>query len=133
MSYSVNPLKQITVFEDKARTASANSSDFNNFGYRGVHLVLMADTKTGTNPTLDVKLQGKDNLSGEYYDITSASFAQVTDNMTAAKYLVVYPGLTQATNNKVSDALPKTWRVVATIGGTSTPGYTFSVAATLLP
>ena len=133
MSYAVNPLKQITVFESKARTASANSSDQNNFGYRGVTLNLKAASKTGTSPTLDVKVQGKDPVTGEYFDIHGAAFAQVTDNQTAPVYLTIYPGVAETSGQTVSDVLPKTWRVVTTIGGSATPGYTFSVSATLLP
>lgn len=133
MAFAVNPLKTQTVFADAARTASANSADYNNYGYRGVTLVVMADTKTGTSPTLDLKVQGKDPVSGEYYDIHGAAFAQITDNLTAARYLTVYPGVAETSGQTVSDVLPKTWRVVSTIGGTSTPGYTYSVSATLLP
>ena len=133
MSYSVNPLKQITVFESKARTASANSTDLNNFGYRGVTLTLKAASKTGTSPTLDVKVQGKDAITGEYYDLHGAAFAQVTDNQANVVYLTIYPGVAETSGQTVSDVLPKTWRVVSTIGGTNTPGYTFGVSATLLP
>lgn len=132
MSYSVNPLKQITAFPSAERSATANSGDLNNFGYRGVTLTLKATGKAGTNPTLDVKVQGKDAITGEYYDLHGAAFAQVTADQTAPVYLTVYPGVAETANQTVSDVLPKTWRVVATYGGTN-PKYTFGVSATLLP
>lgn len=124
-----NELKDATVFASAARTATENSDDQDNERHKGVLLVLDI-TATGGTPTLDVKVQAKDSVSGKYIDIPGAAFAQ--KSATGTDSLVIYPGVAETANRSVSDVIPRTWRVVATIGGT-TPSFTFSVGASLLP
>lgn len=134
MAFSVNPLKTITAVPTGPSTgATAASPDFNNFGYRGITLTLSATGSTGNAPTIAVKLQGKDPVTEQYYDIHGAAFATKSANMAAPDYLTVYPGVAETANQTVSDVLPKTWRVYTTIGGTGGAAYTYSVGATLIP
>lgn len=134
MSYSVNPLKTITPFDTATRTgATAASADLNNFGYRGVHLTLSATGVTGNGTSLTVKVQGKDPVSGQYYDIHGASFAAKSANMSAPDYLAIYPGIAETANQTVSDVLPKTWRVYSTMAGTGSAAVTYGVGAILVP
>lgn len=121
---------RVTVFSSAARTATEDSADQVHAGYRGVHLVLDITVVSGTTPTLDVKLQRKDETSGKYVDIPGAAFAQKTG--TGTDDLVVYPGVAETANRSVSDILSEAWRVVATIGGT-TPSFTFSLAGSYVP
>lgn len=114
-----------TVFSSGTITATTNSNDQQNLGRRGLRLVLDVTAISGTSPTLDVKLQAKDFASGKYIDITGAAFAQKT--ATGTDDLVIYPGITSTANRRVSDVLPREWRIVATVGGT-TPSVTFSLA-----
>lgn len=96
-------------------------------GTRGVQMMLDADlVGSPTSPTLDVKLQRKDEVSGEYEDITGAALAQKTADATES--LMVYPGMTVVANRSVSNHPGQVIRVVATIGGT---GYSASVGWTL--
>lgn len=130
----------ITVFASEARTATANSDEQvmplrGDSGeeipaFRGVHLVLDITASSGTDETLDVKLQRKDQLSGEWVDLTGGAFAQKTG--TGTDDLVIYPGIAETANRSVSDVLTARWRAVATVGGTS-PSFTFSLGGTYLP
>lgn len=115
---------EVNVFPSAARTSSANSSDQTNHHARGVRLHLDITAASGTSPTLDVKLQAK--IGSQYIDIAGAAFAQKTT--TGTDELVVYPGVAETANESVSDIIPRTWRAVATIGGT-TPSFTFRLDA----
>lgn len=119
----------LTVFTSAARTTTTNGSDLTNVGARGVMLVLDVTAASGTTPTLDVKLQYKDPVSGKYVDIPGAAFAQKTG--TGTDSLLVYPGVAETANREVSTHLGKSWRAVATIGGT-TPSFTFTLAGSYL-
>ena len=119
---------EITIWASAARTAATtNSADLANYNARGVRLFLNITAATGTTPTLDIKVQAKDSVSGTYHDLTGVAFAQQTT--TASLDLVLYPGATVTANRSVSSPLPRTWRLVATIGGTDTPTFTFSLGA----
>ena len=118
--------KSVNVFASSARTATENSSDQTNDCARGVRLFLDITAASGSSPTLDVKVQTKDPVSGNYVALTGAAFAQQTG--TATLDLAVYPGIGETANRAVSDVLSSVWRVVATYGGSS-PSFTFSVGA----
>lgn len=120
----------VEVLASAARTDSTVTSvDQTNERWRGVRLILDITAKSGTNPTLDVKVQGKDPVSGNYYDIPGAAFAEQSTVTTVE--LVIYPGVAETANVSVSDVLPEVWRVHATTGGTDTPTFTYSVGASL--
>lgn len=121
----------LTIFPSAARTTSVNSADQVMEGWQGKGVRLYVDvTAVAGTPTLDIKVQGLDQASGDYYDIPGAAFPQITAVVT--DILTVYPGIAETANETVSDVLPKTWRVVATIGGT-TPSFTFSLGACIIP
>jgi len=103
-----------------ARTATANGTGLATKGFRSVLAVLSVGAVTGTNPTLDVKLQDSDLVDGTYADITGAVFVQATTEPVPA---------TDTTFVEV-DLLPVNAfvRAVGTIGGTSTPTFTYSVS-----
>ena len=120
---------EATVFASAARTATANSADQTNYNARGVRLTLDVTAVTGAGATLDVKLQAKDTLSGAYVDIAGAAFTQKTlAGGPVTDELIVYPGVAETANETVSDIIPRVWRAVATIAGT-TPSWTFSLGA----
>lgn len=118
------PNHSVSVFGSAARTATANSDDIDNYAARGARCVLDITAASGTTPTLDVKLQSKDPISGKYVDLPGAAFAQKT--ATGTDDLTVYPGVAETANETVSDVLAGVWRAVATIGGT-TPSFTFTL------
>ena len=115
-----------TIFASAARTATVNSADFTNYNARSIKFVLDITAASGTTPTLDVKIQGKDTLSGKYQDITGATIAQKTGVSTDD--LTIALGVTVVVNRSVSNIVPRIYRVVATIAGT-TPSFTFSLSA----
>ncbi len=125
----MDSLLEITISPSGARTATFTSNDLINNGAKGIRLCLDVTAASGTTPTLDVKLQSKDSLSGQYLDITGAAFAQKiaisTDDF------VIYAGVATTASRRVSDILPKVWRVVFTIGGT-TPSFTFTLGGCYL-
>jgi hypothetical protein len=123
-------IRELELFATAARTATVNGSDVNNWRHRGIRLWLDITAVSGTVPVLDVKVQSKDHISGKYVDIPSAAFAQKSG--VGSDDLLVYPGVAETANRSVSDVVPKTFRVVATIGGT-TPSFTFSLSGELLP
>ena len=123
--------KDVTIFSSAARTATANSDDNFSHGSRGLWVVLDITAASGTSPTLDVKLQRKDPLSGSYVDLPGGVCAQKTGTGTA--WLTVYPGIAETTNGSTSDVISEVFRAVGTIGGTDTPTFTYSLAGSLIP
>lgn len=110
-----------------AASAGGNSSDVTNPTSKGVKLVIDITAITGTGPSLTVTLQGKDPTSGKYYTVlASAALSAV-----ATTVLTVYPGLTAAANVTASDVVPRTFRVLYAIAGT-TPSVTATIAASLI-
>ena len=123
--------QELTVLGTAARTdTTVNSDDQDNAGWRGVILTLDITAKSGTTPTLDVKVQTKDPASGNYVDLAGAAFAQKNDTFTGT--LTIYPGVTVAGNVAISELLGRTWRTVSTIGGSATPTFTYSIGACYL-
>lgn len=114
--------KEQTVAASAARTATLTGADQTNEGWRGV--VLTLDITVWNATSLDVKVQMKDVVSGQYVDIPGAAFAQKTG--TGTDTLVIYPGIAETANRSVSDVLPPRWRIVGTQVGTS---VTYSVGA----
>lgn len=111
--------RSFTVLASGTVAASGNSSDYSNSYHKGATVVAKVGAGSGTSPTLTVKIQGK-TAAGDYYDVPSV----VTAALAAASgvtTLTVYPGVAETANVSVSDILPRTWRVVWTLGGSSTP------------
>ena len=110
-----------------AAAAGSNGADQTNAGGRGVKLVIDITALTGTVPTLTVTIQGKDAASGKYYNIlVSTALAAV-----ATTVLEVYPGILAVANLATGVTLPRTWRVIAVIAGT-TPTVTATVGASVI-
>lgn len=120
---------EVTVLASAARTSTTNSADLVNYNARGVRIFLDITAASGTTPTLDLKVQSKDALSAAYVDDPGSTLAQKTGVSTDE--LTIYPGVTTSANRARSAPLPRTWRVVCTIGGT-TPSFTFSVGASYI-
>ncbi len=120
------PGKTVTLLKSLARTADVDSADQENPDCRGLHLVLDV-TAIDATPSIVATIQGKDPISGEYYDLlASAAIATVSTNV-----LKLYPGITAAANAAVSDILPREWRV--SVAHSDADSITYSVAAQLLP
>lgn len=114
--------EEIKVLQSAARTASVNSDDFENMNGRGVKVVIDV-TADPAAASVVFTIQGKDPVSGKYFDILSS--AAVT--ATGTTVLTVYPGVTASTNVAASDVLPRTWRVKAVAADADS--LTYSVGA----
>ena len=110
-----------------ASSAGAPCTDQLNVNGRGLQVVVSITAGTGTAPTLQVIIEGKDIASGVYYPIfTSTAIAAAA----STTLLSIYPGLTGSATvgNQV---LPRTWRVRTVIAGT-TPVVTATVGASVI-
>lgn len=109
-------------------TGTVNGPDMINYaGSRGKFFVNVS-AATGNLPTTVITVQGKDSVSGTYYNIlVSAALAGVTTQV-----LSVASGLIAVANVAVNDFLPRIFRVNATVAGTS-PVVTATVGAVILP
>jgi hypothetical protein len=95
-----------------ARTASGESSAFDTHADRALEATLTITATTGTDETLDVALHTSID-DGATYDVVG-SFPQKT---------------AAGTDGNVFGPLGDKCKWVWTIGGTDTPGFTFSIAA----
>lgn len=110
-----------------AASAGGNSADQTNVNGKGLQLGINITAITGTSPTLTVTVQGKDAASGVYYTLlTSAALSAV-----AFTQLTVYPGAAATANVSTPQPLPRTWRVLYAIAGT-TPAVTATVGASVI-
>lgn len=103
--------------------ASVVSTDRSNPSWRGVQVTI--NISAYTSGTYTPHIEGKDPVSGAYYDILVGSAL----NGTGTTLLSVYPGITATGNVSASNVLPATWRVEMV--GASTPSATFSVGGFL--
>ena len=84
---------------------------------KGKVVLAASAAAAGTDPTLNVKLTHCTTTGGTYTDVTGGAFAEVTD---AASVQTIGLDL---------DSLHEFVKVVATVGGTSTPTFSLSVIA----
>lgn len=115
----------LTLLAAAARTATTSSPDQTNFNWRGLQVVLNVTAASGTGGLI-VTVQGKDPVSGNYYNL-NANPAGVT--ATGTYVYEVYPGVGAAgggVTQRISGILPRTFRVTVTAGDGSS--YTYSVA-----
>jgi hypothetical protein len=127
-----NPLIPVvsTTGDTGAKTATFNGATQTNTTAKGVAVVFNIGTVTGTTPTMVCKLQGSADSGTTWFDIPSATTASLT--ATGVFGIEIYPNITTVagttttgTTAQVSSVLPRTWRVVYTIGGT-TPSFTLT-------
>jgi hypothetical protein len=93
---------------------------------KGLSLILNVSAVSGTTPTMDLKVQRMDEVSGVWFDVTGASFAQVTGVTTAL--LSIFPGAPAAANSTVNSIIRSRYRIAYTLGGTA-PSFACSVSA----
>lgn len=121
-----------TVLASAARTATTNSTDQTNYNGRGVLLILNVTAQPGGAETLSLKIQAKDPVSNNYFDIADAGVLFTA--ATGTKALAVYPGAIAADHVSgtvgKSVALPRVWRAVVT--HSSTGSWTYSVGSSVI-
>lgn len=127
-------VQEITVEPVGTRIASFNGAPVTNASHFGLVLHVNVTAASGVvAPTLDIKVQSQDAVSGAWADVAAA--ATVTISAPGIYTVTIYPGLSQtAAGNAVrsSNVLGRRWRLVHTIAGTD-PSFTYSVGGTYLP
>ena len=106
-----------------AKTATGNGATQTNYNASGAIIVFNIGTVSGTTPTCVFKVQGSTDGGTTWFDVPGAVTPSITASGTYV--LAVYPSVTPAANAAVSFPIPRTWRVVWTIGGT-TPSFTIT-------
>lgn len=119
-----------TTGDTGAKTATGVGNTVTNTGSKGVELLIILGTVSGTTPTCVFKLQGSVDNGTTWYDIPSTSTASLT--ATGNFGISIYPGnatvagtTTTGSMTTAGQTLPRTWRLAWTIGGT-TPSFTIT-------
>lgn len=89
-------------------------------------LFLSVSAAAGTTPTLDCQLQQLDVVSGLWFNVPGAAFAQAVGVVNST--LTVFPGAPVSAGISANAAITNQYRISYVIGGT-TPSFTFSVGA----
>jgi len=119
-----NDLSLVTL---AASAVGGNSADQINYNGRGLQLVIDVTAISGTTPVFTVTVQGKDVASGKYYTLlVSAALSTVSTNL-----LTVYPGAASTANVSTPQVLPRTFRILYTVSGT-TPAVTATIGASVI-
>ena len=120
----------LTTGDTGAKTATGNGATIANVGNKGVAIVVNMGAVTGTTPTCVIKVQGSADGGTTWYDVPGATTASLT--ATGVFGITIYPGIavtagttTTGTAATANMPLPRTWRIVWTIGGT-TPSFTIT-------
>ena len=117
--------RNITVLTSAARTATINSDVQVNHEGSGLHIVIDVTSITAT-PSVTPTIQGRDDVSGVFYDL----LVGVAITATGTTVLKVYPGITASANVSASDLLPANWRV--RMVHADADSITYSVGATVI-
>lgn len=115
----------ITVLPSAARTELVTGADLTNPDGKGI-IITIDVTLDPALASITFTVQGKDPLSGKYYNIlVSAAISAVSTTI-----LRIYPGLVAVANLTVNDLLPTTWRVNVAVADTDS--MTYSVGAEIM-
>jgi len=114
-----------TYLASAARTATNNSADFTNYNARGLHAIVNVSAVTGAASITPI-IQGKDPVSGLYYDI----LAGLPITTVGTNVIKVYPGISAVLNAAAADILPRTYRLRVTHG--TADSITYSVSGALV-
>jgi hypothetical protein len=116
---------QKTLLASAARTATVNTADQLNRQHKGVRVHVNATAATAT-PSVVFTVEGKDNITGDYYTLLAS--AAVTG--TGDTFLTIYPNIAVTANVSASNVLPAYWRVTCVHGDADS--ITYNVTAELL-
>lgn len=109
-------------------TASPSNGDtLENLSSQSAHIIINITALTGTTPTATFTVQGYDESSNTYYTMLVSTAL----NATGQTILKIGPSVTAAANLALNDFIPKFFRVVCVLGGT-TPNITATVGVNLM-
>jgi len=123
--------ESVDIDESAARTATVAGTTMANPGARGAMFLIAVTAVSGTSPTLTARVQY--SVDGAVFSDLDATNA-ITSSITATgNYTIkVSPGASNTAAFVSNLRLPRTYRLLYTIGGT-TPSFTFSSKAAYLP
>lgn len=111
-----------------AVTATTTNGDaLENLSSNSAHIIINITALTGTTPTAAFALQGYDESSQTFYNMLSSTNLAATGQTV----LKVGPGLVAAANLTINDVMPKTFRIICVLLGT-TPSVTATVGVNLI-
>jgi hypothetical protein len=119
----------VTALSSAARTATTSSADQTNYNARGLAVFLNVTAASGSGG-LQVRVQGKDPVSGNYFNLNAAPTAITATGQYA---YALYPGAATAAGDvqqTTQQVLPRTFRITVTHGDGSS--YTYSVGYSLI-
>lgn len=107
---------QVSEKTSGSRTTTLTGNDTTNYNHRGMHLTV--DVTTASSGAMLVAIQGKDAVSGKYYNVA----ATATLSATGTTILKVAPGISSGALS-VNDVLPQTFRIVSTFSSVASVEY----------
>jgi hypothetical protein len=114
--------EEITLLASAARTTTQTSADIVNYNGNSALIVVLDMTTVGT-ASVTVSIDGKDTVSGKYYNILTGA-AIITNSTNRYK---VGPNIAAVANSIAQDYLPRIFRIVVTANnansGTYSVGY----------
>jgi len=126
----------ITGGDTGAKTATFNGATQTNFNARGAYITVAIGAVTGTTPTMTMQLQV--SFDGTNFINFGPASAAVTAGSQNVVFIVYPTNISQAAGTTIANLatgaaqtiainapLPRTWRIVYTIGGT-TPSFTLT-------
>lgn len=120
---AVQPNAENTLFSSASRTATTNSLFFNQYFYRGGHIVINVTSITGS-PSVVPVLQSPEKFTFNYYDLLRGNAITAT----GITVLKLYPGITPIPNLSANDILPLTYRLRMEHGNANAITYTAYIA-----
>lgn len=108
-AFSIDPVATVT------STSTGSGIDVRDYVGRIAVILDSGAASAGTSPTLNVKIQSSADNS-TFADISGATFTQVTDAAASFQQIAIDV-----------DSTARYIRAVGTVGGTSTPTFTYSV------
>ena len=120
-----------TLLASAARTTNTSGVAMVNPNHRGLILYVNVTAVSGTSPTLQLRVNAIDPITGTAFAIWTP--AALAPPVAATEYVyALYPtALAESFTVTMNGILPRTWSVDALIGGT-TPSVTFSLGYSLL-
>ena len=104
------------------KTVTFNGLTQTNYNARGVHILHVIGTVSGSSPSMTIQMQfAPDGVT--WVNLPGVVSAPIT--ATGTYLMSVYPGITPSANTAFSMPLPRLWRLAYTITGT-TPSFYFS-------
>lgn len=113
--------RNTTILASAARTSTTSSGTQTNRSNNGAHFLFNVTAVPGGD-TVTPRIQGREPVSGDFYDILVGPAISAT-GLTVLK---IYPGIAALANGAANDILPLQYRVSVTHSGAGSFTYSFA-------